>query len=724
MSKNPPKQSGLKLPPAYQARIGQDRECDSCHETKTISFSTFAPSKKAPDGVASTCRQCQGSKAGKRAAKAPKASSEKWPDAIKERAAYWAKVEELTTRMYQLANQASKTSELEQVCAALNAVTRLKDDPAGDGIQTDEELAFRTFCHVLSKRVNGWVPFGEIHDRDIIPALLDQSDRVLLLASRNSGKSSTAEMVAAWWLHRNPLDIIAVISGGATRAKRALRSVRNFIDGVPLLWPLRPNEDCLDSSTQFVVPAANGKLGASVSFSSFGIASNATGMRWNRVLLDDVEVRKDKTPNAQEVLDWLVSEVDNVLNPGGKILAIGTPQVSGLSLYGRWAKAGNWKLYRALLFEELPQDHGRGTKPQLRSRWISRWSEGALEKKRRALPEREWALHWKLDLSELATDDRPLKLRNFITISHDPFVPHFPTIIRGGGPRLAHLNTGVAQADDYFRGPSSISADSSRYLQTVAAVDPASGLAGRDECGVTVISVTSQGIGVIRCIAGVRGSSATDTLVNTASLIHQYWPHKIICEARADSLFPAQLSAVLARRGFPMTVESVQSGAKKGERIIDAIGVPLSDARLVLLESVVTEADAAETIKQITHATLDGRSLSHDDRVDSLAWAISAVAQSLAVDETDTLQMPAEQRLEELLRLPLRKGGIREGGLEARAFEISEEEERVQMKLEYALATQEEELRQGRYDPKYAAYIENLRAQVAAFRPRVSAHSA
>ena len=66
-------------------------------------------------------------------------------------------------------------------------------------------------------------------------------------------------------------------------------------------------------------------------------------------------------------------------------------------------------------------------------------------------------------------------------------------------------------------------------------------------------------------------------------------------------------------RRYPMTVEPVQSGSKKGERILDSVGVPLADTRLVLLESVIAGDDAMETIKQITHATADGRNLRHDD---------------------------------------------------------------------------------------------------------------
>jgi hypothetical protein len=92
-----------------------------------------------------------------------------------------------------------------------------------------------------------------------------------------------------------------------------------------------------------------------------------------------------------------------------------------------------------------------------------------------------------------------------------------------------------------------------------------------------------------------------------ASLIHSYLPTKVVCEAKADSLYPAQLSSVLARRGYPVLVEPVSSATKKGVRIIDAITVPLADNRLVLLEEVVSGRDAMETVKQLVSVTAEGR---------------------------------------------------------------------------------------------------------------------
>jgi hypothetical protein len=716
----PPRRRGaLKLSAAYTAMIGHPRTCFTCGETKPISFETFAPRAKWHDAVSPDCRVCQGRSAQKRQVEEREEFTRfTWPLAKEKRRAYWEKVEALTDRLYELAAIPSRTRDFEAVCQKLNEVTRLRTDPGGRGIQTDAELAFRTFAHVLNRLIANWLPFGEIHDCDIIPAVLSESaDQVLILASRNSGKSTVVELFATWLLHRNPLDIIGVVSGSAKRAKRTLRTVRMFIERCPLLAPLRPDEECLDSADQFCTPQGNGRLGASVSFSSFGIGGNFTGMRFNKAILDDLESTDDRTTVAQDNLDLLSSEVWNVINPGGRILALGTPHADGgMSIYARWAKGEEWTVYRALLFEELPPDEGRGTRTKLRSRWPERWPDEELEKKRRSVPQRAWNLHWRLEFGSGESDNRPLKLRDLITVKWPSHSADFPTLIRGGGERLSHLNTGMADPDDFFRGPASLSKEIANYGFTLAAIDPASGIVGRDEIGVTVVSVTNTGFAVIRCMTGVRGDSAPDALQRVASLVHSFYPNRVNVEARIDSLYPSQLQAALAARGYPVTVEAVYSGANKGTRILDAVGVPLAAGRVVMLEEVVSGDDALETIKQIVLATADGRKLRHDDRIDSLAWALAAVANQLLIEESDGLQTQAASTVERLLRTPIRKGGITENGLELALLEKTEDEERLEYKLNRCLEIQADELRRGIVDPRYDRYIASMREELTSLR--------
>jgi hypothetical protein len=233
--------------------------------------------------------------------------------------------------------------------------------------------------------------------------------------------------------------------------------------------------------------------------------------------------------------------------------------------------------------------------------------------------------------------------------------------------------------------------------------------------GVSVISVTTQGLAVVRCITGVRGTSANDTLHRAAGIIHSFKPTKIVCEAAVDSLVPDQLASVLARRGFPCLIDRVRSGQRKGERIVDALGTPLADRRVILLESVVTSDDAAETVKQLVNVTRDGRSLRHDDRCDSLAWALATAAPMIRIDESDSLEMNARQTLDRLLKLPIRMGGLDEDSPEVAMYEVDENMEALRYKLDRALEQQSEDLRTGRIDPRFDAYIGSLRRELKKF---------
>jgi hypothetical protein len=349
-----------------------------------------------------------------------------------------------------------------------------------------------------------------------------------------------------------------------------------------------------------MTPQAEGRRGASVSFTSRSIQSALVGLRFDEVLLDDPERRSDRTEATQENLELNTSEVQNLLNPEGRVIVLGTPQVGGgQSIYAKWAASGEWSVTMARLFEEFPRKED-DPKPDLHSRWPARWHEDELVAKRRGMPQREWNLHWRIELGTADADAPPIRMDHFRVLKVDPFKSSFPKVVRmTEGRELALEKFPSMAADDRFIGPADVSMELGRYVMTVAAIDPASGTRGNDEVGVGVVSVTTQGLAVVRCIAGVTGRDVKESLNKTAALVHSFMPNKVVVEARAESLFPSQLQAVMARRGYNVLCEPVSSSTPKGERILDAITVPLADQKVVLLETVLTAGDAAETVKQL-----------------------------------------------------------------------------------------------------------------------------
>ncbi len=696
--------------------MGQPRTCDTCGETKEVSWATFAPRKAHLDGVSPTCRSCQ--RTAKRAAN-PVIRSASFPTRLRDHPDYWKHVDDIRDHLYSLGRDTSRKVERDKLIRSLRAVTILKGDPVDGGRQLDPMLAFLTFVRVVSPLIADWKPFGAVHTEKILPAILSGDERTLILASRNSGKSALVELFLTWTQLRNPMIRIMAISGTTTRARSTLRAVRGFIEDCPLLWHLKPNDECIDERDQYMLPQANRKLGASISFRSFGVASTMTGGRADLILLDDAESRKDRTPTMQENLDLLVAEADHILDPSSRMIVLGTPQVSqGRSLYARYIASGNFSITKARLFEEYPGEGvGNSKLPALHSLWPERWPDEKLIKKRRGMASREWNLHWRLEIGTAEDDDPPLKLRDFCTMRWNPDSPNFPRAIKFDGPELRHVErfAGMSATDAYV-GPEAISKEVDRYVITVGAVDPASGKEGRDEVGISVASVTLSGLAVVRYCSGIRGKTLNEVMGRAAGILQRFQVNRIVVEARADNPWPMQLQALMNARRHPVSVEAVHSGTPKGERVIDSISVPAADKRVVFLESVFTAADAAETVKQICGMRYDARKLAHDDRVDSCAWALHTVQPMILVEAADNVPTYSQEELERLMSLPTRKGGINPDGPEAALFELTEDEERLQMRLDTAIDRQNQLIQQGITDMDMSRLITSLQADLAKFQ--------
>lgn len=716
MKKAPPKRKrgGLQVNPKYQAMLGELRTCEVCEETKEVSPSTFGQKKTEPDGVSRVCKQCVG-KAARRGEKLPQ-KPEKWPDFEKKPKEFWARLIEERDRLYEIGNQLEtnprKLKEFERLCHSLHAVTRMVDDPAGSGAMTDEKLAFKCFCEVMSPLIQGWTGLSEIHE-DIIDALLDEDDHVLLLASRNSGKSALTQVFVAWCLYRNPLDLIIVFSSSEDIAKRGLMAVRNYIRDCPLLRFLIPKDGGIDSANKFITAQAMGRIGSNTSLAAYGIGGRTTGLRANKMILDDVESFKDTTPALQEALATNTNSVENLLNPNGKVIALGTPQIVGASIYIKWVETGDWKLHSAKLFEELPNDDGL-KRPQLRSRWHSRWSDEALTKKRSRMPKHEWDLHWRIDLSTSHGDERPIKLKHFHTVAWPSARLDFPDFVRGKGAPITHIEIGEApDGTDYLVRPLEVSENYHPYTFTLASVDPSAGTGG-DEIGIAVVSVSVQGQAVIRHLTGIREESQTIAIDRLTQTINQFRPNEVIVEDNNGSAWPTMIKQRLSERGCYARVERVTSQKRKGERIISSLEVPLNTEKVVLLDDVVMAPDAVETINQIVGVRRDiSRGLRHDDRVDALAWALQVLNEKglLFIDNGTVGETKAIQKKEYLLTLSVREGGIREDGPEAILFEWDDADEQLLHRIRHLETVFESEISRGVHDKKLESLINNLKAQ-------------
>lgn len=155
--------------------------------------------------------------------------------------------------------------------------------------------------------------------------------QLVLLAFRNSGKSTLVGLFCAWLLLQNENLRILVIAGDFALAKKMVRNVRGLIQRHPLCAGLRPAGRHAWAADQFTVKRAAELRDPSIL--AKGIAANITGLRADILVCDDVEVpNTSDTEEKRLALRQRLLETEYVLSPNGLKLYIGTPH-SYYSIY-------------------------------------------------------------------------------------------------------------------------------------------------------------------------------------------------------------------------------------------------------------------------------------------------------------------------------------------------------------------------------------------------------
>jgi hypothetical protein len=348
-----------------------------------------------------------------------------------------------------------------------------------------------------------------------------------------------------------------------------------------------------------------------------------------------------------------------MINPKGEKVMLGTYQ-SEFSIYAKLAdiedRDGNsvWENHRACMFEE--DDIG------IHSRWPSMFSDEDAVDWRNSVTKRAWDLHALLIADPSILNERPLKIGQFITVHWPTDRTDFPEQCEPGGDALSDLKTWAAPKGDVWRGPGKLGGREVQYQRTIVAIDPASGLAGRDAIGWACISVTNSGHAVIRHLEGVRGPDKIGNIRRCAELVVRFNADHIVVEELENGLFGETLENQLLLMGSHMKVEKVTSGSQqKGRRIIETLSPPMANGRIIMLADVSQSDDGGEFANQLVRITYDGRTgkaKDHDDIVDALAHAVKVCRADLVSDVASNRASSAADRVEKWRGLGLRWGGL------------------------------------------------------------------
>ena len=229
-------------------------------------------------------------------------------------------------------------------------------------------MDFPEFVWIWMEKQNLSMPKIHLNFSHWLAETWRKGDRqLLLLAFRNSGKSTLVGLFCAWRLLQDPSTRILILAADYSLAKKMVRNVKRVIERHPLTTHLKPSRRDQWAADQFTVNRASEFRDPSML--AKGISANITGSRADIVICDDVEVPNTcATPGKRHDLREKLGEIDYVLVPGGLQLYVGTPHTF-YSLYAQETRPETG--------EEVPFLHGfkRLEIPVMDSAGKSSWPE-------------------------------------------------------------------------------------------------------------------------------------------------------------------------------------------------------------------------------------------------------------------------------------------------------------------------------------------------------------
>lgn len=423
---------------------------------------------------------------------------------------------------------------------------------------------------------------------------------LLLLAFRDSGKSTLVGLFCAWLLHLTPDRRVLVLAADYHLAKKMVRTVKRVVERHPACQGLKPAKPELWGSEEFII--ARDRVGRDPSMAAKGVTANFTGSHADIVVCDDVEVPNSaNTAGKRAELRQRLAEIAYVLSPGGLLLYIGTPHTFH-SIYAHTPCAA--------LGEVAPFLDGfaRLEKPVLTpdgaSAWPERFPLEAIERIRRRSGPNKFTSQ--MLLIPVSTEDGRLEPERL------QFYEAELQIIQAGGETRFRL------AD--------------RSLRTLRLWwDPALGTRRRHARkagdGSVAVLLAEDGRGrfflhrirYLAVPAGMEKQAGAIQCGQIADLVAELAVPLVHVEANGiGSFLPETLRGVLAQRGLKASVVAEISNRPKAERILAALDAPLYRGDLFIHDSARDTPFLAEMREWRPGAKTP------DDGLDAAAGAILA----------------------------------------------------------------------------------------------------
>ena len=408
----------------------------------------------------------------------------------------------------------------------------------------------------------------------MMEALQSHGTDMQLQAGRGAGKSVLTSILASWFLLRNPNVTIMVLSATAQKAVEFISMTRRILDLVPYCNHLAPGEHMTDNAFAFNCGSRT-KVGQDASVFARGVTSQITGSHADIVISDDVEIEGNSDTAVQrDKLLGRLHELEQIRNPGGRVIMLGTPQTKD-SIYNQLASAYPQIKFPAVIPDptipsqyenvaewimQLPGEPGDSTQPE-------RFSNELLLERKAKIGPTKFDLHYRLDCTLSDVGKYPLRLSDLIVFDVDAEM--FPTrvIWANGDPYRGMPSMGMA-GDIVYR-PMHISSEYVPYQETCVFVDPSG--RGNDETAVCVASM-ANGYIVVHELLGLDGGYDEGTLTKVAKLALRYRANTIRIESNfGDGTVAALMRPIAIKICGGIGVEEYRVSGAKESRMLSSL---------------------------------------------------------------------------------------------------------------------------------------------------------
>ncbi len=434
---------------------------------------------------------------------------------------------------------------------------------------------------------------------------------MLLMAFRNSGKSTLVGLFCAWLLYRDADLRILVLAADLDLAKKMVRNVKRVIERHPLLAARLPERLVDWGSERFTVTRAS--VLRDPSMQAVGIGGNITGSRADIVICDDVEVPKNSdTAHKRSELREKLSEIAYVLSPGGAQLYVGTPH-SFYSIYADEVRPETGEVAAFLdgfsrFMLPIVNKHGA-------SNWPERFDDAAIADMRAKTTDRKFQSQMMLEMvAPVAGTLDPAKLHYY------------------------DASTEI----DYANGRMCLSIGGRKMVASACHFDPSFGAMNGDGAVVACVYICDQGEYWLHDIAWLRtidpqkandGAQAQGVWRDEASqlcdqvaefMVRNHLPSLRVETNGIGRFLPNILRRALKQIGWAASVVEHYETTHKATRIEDAFGAVMGAGLLHVHQAV----GKTPFLRQMREWHPDGSKSDHgfgkgqDDGLDAVAGCI------------------------------------------------------------------------------------------------------